>query len=683
MTDRRVTPPQSPLFYFHIAEATYREDPQKYLDKALGKEKVEKLDSGARFGVQDQWLVRFFKDLQTGELIVGFRGTDNIYNKISFVPHTIADPGKIFKKMNKQMDKWSRNYGSISTFVGHSAGGYFATHIKKDWKVKRITMNGHKCEREGGGGARLTINLRIYTDVISKWFGSARGRYIDIELPKDCNLRREILKKAHRLQSFARAFARNGNQVTDEWLKHPHPIEGRTWHEIAPKYLAAPLTIVKPPAPKPRNTQQQENVPSQEAASSDEDDQTQLPSDGQENAPPSYEENQTSQPQEEQNAEAPEEEAESSSSASNPQTEAPSDTNSAPQEVSGLFAGKEWQELGERTKERLIQSLALESLRFLRKICRNFREKKLYSDLYMREFSYVVQEMEISNVFAQTKKGLALQVLRISKEAVKQGSCILLSRMCQKKIHPLAIRCFMEFSISFFYSGDLSRREQLQESVAGMCRNMIYPAIDACTSRLEIPLIYERAGRIALDTVLETTPEEIIGSAVEISSRYAAKKITDVIPKNRFLDNQVDKQPISDSSSNTSSDEAARDEHVPDETGVLMATGSFMKEAAKFIYRNNSGVRDFVDRVVGTPCAIVWLTTHLVSIPVYLSGRKRAAHEIVQHPNNLMQEYLLRPYFGRHGNLINFYPDPNRDMEDNLSCRLNGNQKWTLMDSYR
>lgn len=117
-----------------------------------------------------------FENTQTKELIVVFRGTNSVGNAILDLKIFLGFAMKIVKDFDKQIDKFQEKVGrNINTFVGHSAGGYFATKCKFDWKVHRITFNGLKCKNRD-----RNLNMRLPGDIISGNILSDRKNYIVI-----------------------------------------------------------------------------------------------------------------------------------------------------------------------------------------------------------------------------------------------------------------------------------------------------------------------------------------------------------------------------------------------------------------------------------------------------------------------------------------------------------------------
>ena len=182
----KALPPNDPNFYYHVAEAAYlvKCEAQKYMDRVFGKGVVSVLDQNDVKHhtwwkrIDGTWKMTLFKDTRSGELCIGFEGTNSLRNAIGDVLHHIADPTGLFRDMGAVADKWVKKLTggrNIWSVVGHSEGGFFATHMKKSWDVYRITFDAHKAER----GAK-NINLRLHEDPVSGIL-SVRDRYTTLD----------------------------------------------------------------------------------------------------------------------------------------------------------------------------------------------------------------------------------------------------------------------------------------------------------------------------------------------------------------------------------------------------------------------------------------------------------------------------------------------------------------------
>ena len=132
--------------------------------------------------VSGTWKVTLFEDTRSGELCVGYEGTNSLRNAAGDVLHHIADPTGLFKDMGAVVDKWVKKLTggrNIWSFVGHSEGGFFANHVKKSWDVFRVSFNGHKAER-----GLKNMNLRLPGDTVSGTL-SVKDRYTTL-LTDDC-----------------------------------------------------------------------------------------------------------------------------------------------------------------------------------------------------------------------------------------------------------------------------------------------------------------------------------------------------------------------------------------------------------------------------------------------------------------------------------------------------------------
>ena len=124
------------------------------------------------------WKISLYKNKEKNEHIVVFRGTHptSIGNWLQDFLYFLKFDKNVRKWMNRKMDEFTRIIGmNVNTFVGHSAGGYLATVIKKDWKVYRVTFNGLKCKKKD-----LNFNLRLHGDFVSKRPLSNKHNYISV-----------------------------------------------------------------------------------------------------------------------------------------------------------------------------------------------------------------------------------------------------------------------------------------------------------------------------------------------------------------------------------------------------------------------------------------------------------------------------------------------------------------------
>ncbi len=142
----KVSPPETPQYYWNLAREVYASKNQTITQK---------------------WQVYLFRRRQTNELIVCFRGTKNSDNWKSAIKICEEDPKNIIHTMEKVIDQWQqKTQETITTFVGHSAGGYFATNVHKDWQVLRITWNAFRAT-----SGPLTVNFRTKNDPLSAYEG--------------------------------------------------------------------------------------------------------------------------------------------------------------------------------------------------------------------------------------------------------------------------------------------------------------------------------------------------------------------------------------------------------------------------------------------------------------------------------------------------------------------------------
>jgi len=168
--------------------------------------------NGCRFNT---WKVALYRNIEKNEYIVVFRGTHptSVGNWLQDFLYFLRWDKNVKKWMNKKMDEFTRLIGAnINTFVGHSAGGYLATVIKKDWEVYRVTFNGLKCKKKD-----LNLNLRLRGDFVSKRPLSNRHNYKRVG---DGN------QSGHKLKAFLRTFEKN----EIDWNNiYPSRFDERSW----------------------------------------------------------------------------------------------------------------------------------------------------------------------------------------------------------------------------------------------------------------------------------------------------------------------------------------------------------------------------------------------------------------------------------------------------------------------
>ena len=181
----------SPLFYAVIAEAVYKDTKdkaQKCIDKLLGPNQATVLKHekhpSVTFGETNFILVKDSKGLR----YVSIRGANGfrnwLGNGVSVVNGFIHDkdvPATTLKEMKSRINKYIKKYGTITTIVGHSLGGAFASQIVtayegKFQKVQVITYNGLKIKK-----GKNQIHLLVKNEHGSSML-SPLGRYIELSL---------------------------------------------------------------------------------------------------------------------------------------------------------------------------------------------------------------------------------------------------------------------------------------------------------------------------------------------------------------------------------------------------------------------------------------------------------------------------------------------------------------------
>ena len=154
-----------------------------------------------------------FKDTRSCEICIGFEGTrpGSVRNAVGDLLHHLADPKGLLKDMGKIADGWLKKFKlkNIWSFVGHSEGGFLATHVKKSWDTFRVTFNAHKAER-----GMKNINLRLHGDIVSDSL-SVKDRYITLDGGE-----------GHRLKSFE------------------EPLCGKEWADLDAKRFSRPKAML-------------------------------------------------------------------------------------------------------------------------------------------------------------------------------------------------------------------------------------------------------------------------------------------------------------------------------------------------------------------------------------------------------------------------------------------------------
>lgn len=215
-------PPESPLHYWRLVRAVYKNarngmGPADYVNKKQPitpmiepREKV------------NEWRICLFQNTETSELIVSFRGTKNFDNWVDNTRLFLDVAHELVEKIEKIVEKWKQKHGEISAYVGHSAGGYFATHVFKHHSdVFRITWNGFRCKQ----GPR-TINLRTTKDPLTgdPLLGCDLSRYIT------------VCKGKHKIMDFKEFHKRNND-----------------WQAIFPPHVYQNLVVATPSVLPPIN----------------------------------------------------------------------------------------------------------------------------------------------------------------------------------------------------------------------------------------------------------------------------------------------------------------------------------------------------------------------------------------------------------------------------------------------
>ncbi len=213
-------PPRSPSYYWHIAEACYEDNNKinNYLKNSLpGVDCLEtehftykSLINLVPFKGINSWKVRLFREKGSSDLTVGFRGTEHFFNWVfDNVAFFITNPTSLHKEMEWKIGQWEKKHrGRVKVLVGHSAGGFHASHVFRGINLFRITFNAYKAER---GPVNITWNLRTEGDKVSSWkiIGSVEDRYIT------------VCKGGHTITEFKKAIYILTWEILSNMQKHP------------------------------------------------------------------------------------------------------------------------------------------------------------------------------------------------------------------------------------------------------------------------------------------------------------------------------------------------------------------------------------------------------------------------------------------------------------------------------
>ena len=178
-----ITHLSKPLEYAKLANIEYG---WANLDDYGMQDKFKKIDEKSKkfdriVGAFNTWKVSLYRNKDTDEYIVIFRGTNfkskSISNWVQNLRFFLKKDKKVLDFMNESVDGFRDKIGKdINTFVGHSAGGYLATYVKKDWKCYRVTFNGLHCLKKP-----LNQNIRTHGDIVSsKYVLSIKSNYVTI-----------------------------------------------------------------------------------------------------------------------------------------------------------------------------------------------------------------------------------------------------------------------------------------------------------------------------------------------------------------------------------------------------------------------------------------------------------------------------------------------------------------------
>lgn len=195
-------PPHPPAFYQQIAEATYHGREGQYSHLPSGWIMQDRDEVKGPYGTD--WHFYLYKNLITGEHIVGFRGSKDTRDVLVAGADQID---KVSKSMNKKLKKWStQSGGTVSAYVGHSAGGLIASHVDHyGTEPFRITFNAYNPKRRLDNPRR--IYLRVQGDPVSNF---DTEKHIALTCPglTDYSKTKKVSnpKHPHALKTFGKIF---------------------------------------------------------------------------------------------------------------------------------------------------------------------------------------------------------------------------------------------------------------------------------------------------------------------------------------------------------------------------------------------------------------------------------------------------------------------------------------------
>lgn len=228
----KIFPPLSPMFYYHIAESTYRWNAKAYLDKALGADRVLVVDE-ATVGRHAHWKFILIIERETRRPMVAFQGTIGFRNWCANVKHTLSDPIYLHRDIETKLDEWQERlindgFGPIKDLVGHSRGATFIHRVKSDWPIFRITFNGYQCREGSEEHQARTLNIRVRGDIFSKKPFSHKANYVTVYKNKKGFVR----ENRHLLRYIAEASTKEPEKITNAWVINPTSVLELSWEEL-------------------------------------------------------------------------------------------------------------------------------------------------------------------------------------------------------------------------------------------------------------------------------------------------------------------------------------------------------------------------------------------------------------------------------------------------------------------
>ena len=166
---RKFTPPSSPLYYWHFANASYEDYPAEYIRRNFGTDvgqiKTKKIGVAI---INTGFKVCLFVNHITGEHSVAVEGSDNFGHWVSNIREGLGNTrrNRIGAELYALIRTWERTYGiTVTSMASHSAGSAFAAWVaERRPDIINISFNGHRVKTGPN-----QINLSLDGDALTKF----------------------------------------------------------------------------------------------------------------------------------------------------------------------------------------------------------------------------------------------------------------------------------------------------------------------------------------------------------------------------------------------------------------------------------------------------------------------------------------------------------------------------------